>query len=132
VTRFVVDTSAVLHLLAEDIVVSDDHQLVAPTLIRSQMLAELYGAVRRGDMTEDEGLDRHERFGKMKIRLLGDAVLRRNAWKIAAQMRWESTFDAEYVALTRLQADALVTMDEELARAVEGLIETARIEDLRS
>jgi indolepyruvate ferredoxin oxidoreductase alpha subunit len=66
----------------------------------------------------------------MKIRLLGDAVLRRNAWKIAAQMGWKSTFDAEYVALTRLQADALVTMNEELARAVDGLIETAPIEAL--
>ena len=55
----------------------------------------------------------------MKIRLLGDAVLRRRAWEVADQLGWDSTYDAEYVALTLLQADAFVTLDAELARSVE-------------
>jgi hypothetical protein len=41
----------------------------------------------------------------MPIRLLGDAVLRRRAWDLADQLGWASTYDAEYVALTQLQAD---------------------------
>jgi predicted nucleic acid-binding protein len=44
---------------------------------------------------------------------------------------WASTYNAEYVALTQLQADAFVTLDAELARSVEGVVETASIEALR-
>jgi predicted nucleic acid-binding protein len=66
----------------------------------------------------------------MRIRLLGDAVLRRRAWDIAEQLGWASTYDAEYVALTQLQADALVTLDPDLARRVDGLVATASIDAL--
>lgn len=130
-TRFVVDAEVVIHLLTENIEVSDEHELLAPTLIRSELLAELYSAVRRGDMSESEGLELHDRFAKMRMRLLGDAVLRRLAWKLAARLDWESTYRAEYLALTRLQADAYVTLDEELARSVEGVVETVGIDALR-
>lgn len=129
-SRFVVDVEVIRHLLNEEIEVSSEHMLLAPTLIRSQILSELYQAVQRGEIPEDVGREHLERFGKMKIRFLGDAVLRRVAWKIAAELSWESTFPAEYVALTRLQADALVTIDEELARSVEGVVETASIDAL--
>lgn len=47
-------------------------------------------------------------------------------------MGWASTFDAEYIALTRLQADALVTLDPELARGAEGLVAVAPIDALGS
>ena len=67
----------------------------------------------------------------MPIRLLGDAVLRRRAWDLADQLGWASTYDAEYVALTQLQADAFVTLDTELARSVEGIVATASIDALR-
>jgi hypothetical protein len=41
VTRFVVDCGVVLHLASEDIQVSDEHELLAPTLLRSQTLSAL-------------------------------------------------------------------------------------------
>jgi indolepyruvate ferredoxin oxidoreductase alpha subunit len=66
----------------------------------------------------------------MKIRLLGDAVLRRRAWEIADQLGWASTYDAEYIALTQLQAEAFVTLDKKLARSVKGVVETATIDAL--
>jgi predicted nucleic acid-binding protein len=44
---------------------------------------------------------------------------------------WASTYDAEYIALTQLQADALVTLNAELARGVEGIVMTASIDALR-
>jgi predicted nucleic acid-binding protein len=68
----------------------------------------------------------------MEIRLLGDAMLRRRAWDIADQLGWDSTYDAEYLALTQLQADALVTLDVELTRSVRGIVETASIDALRA
>jgi predicted nucleic acid-binding protein len=50
--------------------------------------------------------------------------------EIADRLGWAETYDAEYIALTRLQADAFVTMDEELARSVSGIVATAPIEAL--
>jgi hypothetical protein len=66
------------------------------------------------------------------IRLLGDAVLRRRAWNLAELLGWAETNDAEYVALTQLQADAFVTLNTELASQVEGIVPMATIEALRT
>jgi predicted nucleic acid-binding protein len=75
--------------------------------------------------------ERLARIGKMPIRLLGDGVLRRRAWEVADNLGWASTYNAEYVALTQLQADALITLDEDLARSVEGIVRIASIDALR-
>ena len=50
------------------------------------------------------------------MRLLGDRVSRRTAWMIAREQGWETTFDAEYLAVTKLQADAFVTNDPALVQ----------------
>ena len=130
-TRFVVDSSAVLHLASAGIEVPAEHKLLAPTLLRSQTLSALHEAVQRGEMLAGVAHDRLARVGRMPIRLLGDAVLRRRAWDLADRLGWASTFNAEYVALTQLQADAFVTLDMELARSVEGIVATASIDALR-
>jgi predicted nucleic acid-binding protein len=131
VTRFVVDTSAVLYLASEGIEVSSAHKLLAPTLLRSQTLSALHEAVERGELQADVARDRLAHIRQMKIRLLGDAVLQRRAWELADQLGWASTYDAEYIALTQLQADAFVTMDAKLARSVRGMVEVATIDALR-
>ncbi|HEY6462439.1 MAG TPA: type II toxin-antitoxin system VapC family toxin, partial [Polyangiaceae bacterium] len=130
-TRFVVDAGAVLQLAREEIEVPKKHQLLAPTLLRSQTLSALHEAVHAGKLPAEVARDRIRYVNGMQIRLLGDAVLRRRAWDIAEQLGWPSTFDAEYVALTQLQADAFVTTDKKLARAVKGLVEVAPIDALR-
>ena len=129
--RFVVDAGAVLHLASEEVEVSDAHELLAPTLLRSQTLSLLHEAVQRGELPADVARERLARIGRIKIRLLGDAVLRRRAWEVADQLGWASTYDAEYVALTQLQADAFVTLDAKLARSVDGIVATASIDALR-
>ncbi|MEW6223477.1 MAG: type II toxin-antitoxin system VapC family toxin [Chloroflexota bacterium] len=130
-TRFVVDAAAVLHLAGAEVEISGAHTLLAPTLLRSQVLSALHEAVQRGDLPADVARDRLARIGRMPIRLLGDAVLRRRAWDLADRLGWASTYDAEYVALTQLQADALITLDPDLARRVEGIVATASIDALR-
>ncbi len=129
-TKFVVDAGAVLHLASTEIEVSDAHKLLAPTLLRSQTLSALHEAVQRGEIPADVARQRLTRIGRMPIRLLGDAVLRRRAWEVADQLGWASTYDAEYVALTQLQADAFITMDAELARSVEAIVTVASIDAL--
>ncbi|MDX6409999.1 MAG: hypothetical protein QOE13_3070 [Gaiellaceae bacterium] len=130
-TKFVVDAGAVLHLASEGIEVPAAHKLLAPTLLRSQTLSALHEAVERGEITADVARERLTSIRQMRIRLLGDAVLQRRAWDLADQLGWASTYDAEYVALTQLQADAFVTLDAELARSVEGIVVTASIDALR-
>jgi predicted nucleic acid-binding protein len=130
VTRFVVDCETLLRIAAGEIEVSVEHKLVAPTLVRSQALAALYGAARRGEISAAEGIERVTRINSLKVRFLGDKVLQRQAWKVADQLGWETTYEAEYVALTKLQADVFVTSDGDLARAVSGLVETASVDAL--
>jgi predicted nucleic acid-binding protein len=129
-TRFVVDAGAVLHLASAELEVRRTHKLLAPTLLRSQTLSALHEAVQRGEIEADLARDHLKRIGRMPIRLLGDAVLRRRAWELADQLGWASTYDAEYVALTLLQADAFVTLNAQLARSVEGIVATASIDAL--
>lgn len=129
-TKFVVDASAVLELAARGIGPSAEHELLAPTLLRSQVLSMLHAAVARGEIPADDARERLGRINRLPVRLLGDAVLRRRAWEVADRLGWAETYDAEYVALTQLQADALITLNEELARSVEGIVATARIEEL--
>jgi hypothetical protein len=61
-TRFVVDTSAVLHLVRVGVEVAAEHELLAPTLIRSQTLSVLHEAVQRGEMPADVARDLLERI----------------------------------------------------------------------
>jgi len=58
---------------------------------------------------------------RLPIRLLGDRVLQQVAWNVADQLGWSNTYNAEYVALTQLQADAFITVDGQLAHAVKDL-----------
>jgi predicted nucleic acid-binding protein len=132
VPRFVVDCDAALHVVAEEIVVAPEHELLAPTLLRSQALSRLHEAVARGSLDAAAAADRLHRLRRLKIRLLGDAVLQKVAWEIADRLGWNETYDAEYIALTKLQADALVALDEKLARAVRQIVKTATVDDLRA
>jgi predicted nucleic acid-binding protein len=130
VTRFVVDAGVVIHLVSEGITVGAGHTLVAPTLIRSQVLSQLHEAVGRGDLPAETALTRLRAAWALPIRLLGDAVLRRRAWDIATELGWPETYAAEYLALTQLQGDAFVTLDPDLARRAGSIVRVATVGDL--
>ena len=130
-TRFVVDASAVLQISSEGLDDFGSHKLLAPTLLRSQVLSLLHEAVHKRTLEPDVAVSRLAHIQKMPIRLLGDAVLQRRAWRIADELRWAKTYEAEYIALTQLQADAFITMDLELASKVAGLVAVATIDMLR-
>jgi hypothetical protein len=49
VARFVVDSSVVLHLASENVEVAPEHELLAPTLLRSQTLSALHESVHRAN-----------------------------------------------------------------------------------
>lgn len=129
-TRFVIGLDAALRLAQQRSHVSARHQLVAPALIRSQVLAALYGAVRRAEIDKAEAVRRLDHVRGLQLRLLGDRVLQRLAWEVAEQLGWPDTFVAEYVALTRLQADAFVCLDAELSCRLRGIVTLASFDEL--
>ncbi len=128
--RFVIDAPTLLHLVDNAVSVHPNHQLVAPNAIRSEALQLLLGEVRRGERAEKAALEAHERLTELKMRLLGDRVSRTTAWKIAREQDWGALRDAEYIAITRLQADALVTLDSQLAARAADLVPVAPLEAL--
>jgi predicted nucleic acid-binding protein len=129
-TRYVIGPDVAVYLAEHETVIRDEHQLVAPALLRSQLLSLLYQAVHRGELTKKEAERRLDYVRGLRIRLLGDRVLQAVAWRIADQLGRSDTLDAEYIALTKLQADALITLDRDLARAAEGLVAIAPIDAL--
>jgi predicted nucleic acid-binding protein len=129
-TRYVIGPDVAVRLARDETGISAEHRLLAPTLLRSQVLARLYSAVREGEMTRADANRQLRYLRALRIRLLGDSALQNRAWTIADRLGWSDTLDAEYVALTQLQGDAFVTLDRKLAKAVSGLVTVAPVEAL--
>lgn len=128
--RFVVGPDVALELARRRASIPADHRLLAPTLLRSQVLALLYGAARLGGLTWKDADKQLEYLRKLNIRLLGDRALQHEAWKIAERFGWGDTFVAEYVALTKLQADALLVGEPGLRGELGKVVPVATIVDL--
>jgi predicted nucleic acid-binding protein len=86
--------------------------------------------VKRGEIDLADAKSQLDYIRKLNVRLLGDRVLQQLAWKISDELKWPDTYTAEYVALTKLQADAFITLDLKLKRAVEGIVKLANLDDL--
>lgn len=128
--RYVIDAPTLLHLVDEDLSADPGHQLVAPSSIRSEALLLLLRDVRRGERTEREALRAHTTMTELRLRLLGDRMSRATAFRLALEHDWDSLRDAEYLAVTRLQADALVTVDPALASVAHGVVPLAPLDAL--
>ena len=129
-TRYVIDPDVALALAEQEALIPTHHQLVAPALLRSQVLSQLFGEVQSGRLIRKEADRRLDYLRSLRIRLLGDRVLQQTAWRVAEDLGLNDTFQAEYVALTKLQADALVTRDAELTRVASKLVSVASMDDL--
>ena len=130
--RYAVDAPTLLYLVDEHVPVHPSHQLVAPNSIRSEALQLLLRDVRAGRRSEADALACHEQLTHLKMRLLGDRVSRRTAWRIARERDWESIRDAEYLAVAVLQADAFVTVDRGIGDKADGLVRVASVGELGS
>jgi hypothetical protein len=128
--RCVITPDVAVELAASRAAIASDIELLAPTLFRSEALSLLYRMVRSGDISEGDAADRLDYIRGLKPRLLGDRVLQDVAWRVADSLDAPDTLMAEYIALTRLQADALVTDDPEWIRAAEASVATARSDQI--
>ncbi len=129
-TRFAVDAGTLLEIAGGSRPVSPRHQLVAPHSIRSEAINLLLGRVRSGQLTEVAALRLLERLTQLRVRLLDDRVSRRTAWEIAQERGWATVDLAEYLAVARLQADALIASDPGLEEMAAGVVALAPLSAL--
>lgn len=120
-TRFAIDAPTLLHVVESGLPLPDGHQLVAPRSVRTDALQLLLDDVRAGRRTEREARALHDPVTELRFRALGDRVTRGVAWRVALE-HGLGVAAAEYVAVARQQADALVTTDPALAAAAEGVV----------
>jgi hypothetical protein len=77
-TRYVIGPDLAIRLVHDQAVIRRDHRILAPTLLRSQVLSLLYQAARRGEITRRDAERQLDYVRGLRIRLPGDRVCRRS------------------------------------------------------
>ena len=108
----------------------DGFDLVAPGLLWSETSSALHVLRWRGLV--DEGLAGRalSRLLDRKIQRVVGRELTETAWRVANDLGWAKTYDAEYVALALMRDAPLVTLDPRLRRGAARLIEMLAPEDI--
>ena len=107
-----------------------DTDLVAPALMWCETRSTLHELVWRREVSPADGeaaLEALERCGVRRARARGLGL---EAWRIADELGWAKTYDAEYVALARLLGCRVVTLDTRLQRGAERLDLVVSLDDL--
>jgi len=96
-------------------------ELVAPPLLWSEFRSVLHEAVWRGDISETLARRALEAFARSGVRERRHRRLGETAWRIADELGFAKTYDAEYLALAELLGCRLVTLDRRLRRGADRL-----------
>lgn len=97
--------------------------LVAPPLLWSEVSSVLHELRWRATV--------HTNLASIAVRRLDDAPIARQApkellqeaWRVADELGWPKTYNAEYVALARILNVRLVTLDARLRRSAQRLVQ---------
>ena len=98
-----------------------EQQLVAPALMWSEARSALHELLRRRELTQADAEAARTRLEAAPVKLRRHRALGERAWRIAHELGWAKTYDAEYVALAQLLDCRLVTLDARLRRSTERL-----------
>ncbi len=118
----VVDASAALAIASSGAGVRKG-PLIAPPLLWSEVTSFVNRAAWRGDVTRPVALKLLQAFLGLPIERHIPDDLYRLATEIATGLGWAKTYDAEYVALARLEGCSLLTADGRLKRGAGHLVE---------
>ncbi len=99
----------------------EEEDLVAPPLMWAEARSALHQAVWRREVAADEGLELLAALHRLPIRSRNPARLGETAWRLADELGWAKTHDAEYLALAQLLGCRTVTVDFRLRRRADRL-----------
>ena len=95
--------------------------LVAPPLMWSEARSAIHEALWRGEIRAEDAEATRARLERCPVEPRLPDRLGEEAWRIADELGWAKTYDAEYVALARILGCRLVTLDGRLRRAADRL-----------
>jgi predicted nucleic acid-binding protein len=93
----------------------------APALMWSEARSALHESVWRGRLGAGEADRARARLEDADVELETHPGLAEESWRIADELGWAKTYDAEYVALASLLGCRLVTVDARLRRGADRL-----------
>jgi predicted nucleic acid-binding protein len=105
-------------------------QPVGPPILWSETVSALRRMVWRGDLAGPDARAAVERLKLADIDRRLPPELYADATRVATELGWGRTYDAEYVALAHLLDIPLLTRDERLRRGASRLIQILRPLDL--
>ena len=125
----VVDSSLVVELSIDRVgeatsaALDSDGELIAPPLLWSEVPSVLHSMAFGREISLELAEQGLERFltGKIKVEERRPDGLAKAAWQVAEEFGWAMTYDAEYVALTRMLDCRLVTIDGKLRKGADRL-----------
>jgi len=98
-------------------------RLIAPVLFWSEVSSALHEMRWRREISAELAAIAFERLLGAPVSRRSPKRLRREAWRVAGELGWMKTYDAEYVALARMARCRLFTVDARLRRGAGHVVQ---------
>lgn len=99
-----------------------NERLIAPGLFWSEVSSALHEMRWRREISAGLSDIAFERLLGAPVSRRSPKRLRREAWRVAEELGWMKTYDAEYVALARMAQCRLFTVDARLRRGAGHVV----------
>jgi predicted nucleic acid-binding protein len=98
-----------------------EHELIAPPLMWSETTSVLHEAMWRGEVSRPNAERALTHLDSAPIAARRPRKLSSTAWKLAEELGWAKTYDAEYLALAELLGSRVLSLDSRLRRGADRL-----------